>query len=479
MPSFKNQISYIIVSTFIIFAHQSNLPVIAAPATINLDSSTQISYILLDPKTNVILDNLNPNKALIPASTTKLLTVGWALRRLGRNYRFKTQLLESNQTITLVGGEDPDLRIPDLVSLVNDLHRSNIKPTKFLYVTDATVDKAQIDVSMSQEAAYNPSLSSLSLESNQLSLFWKTNNNEKPLSNYKKPIHAYFVPSLPNLNITLLTEHSTSNDERDLLYDNVNNVWKLRQPKQLTGVRQIPAKDAALFTALTFRELAKIKGINLPEPIPTSVKTGNQISVHLSRPLSEIAQIVLAKSDNTMTELILLHVAKSISNHSVDLKTAATMLQESYQNSILNVDWSDFHLINGSGLTTENRISSEQLAAALIFNDNKIKDGIENFLPISGATYGLLNRLNKPNQAFRVIAKTGGIHYSSSLTGFLYTQSGRRLAFAIIITDFAKRNQLDQATDRYSQKQHYSAYQWTQKSIDAIDEIVTNWLDTL
>lgn len=474
MPSFKNQIFCLIVSIFIIFVH---LPVIAAPATISLDSSTQISYILLDPKTNVILDKQNPNKALIPASTTKLLTVGWALRRLGRNYRFKTQLLESNQTITLVGGEDPDLRIPDLVSLVNDLHRLDIKPTKFLYVTDATIDKAQIDVSMSQEAAYNPSLSSLSLESNQLSLFWRPNNNEL-FSNGKKQIHAYFVPSLPNLNITLLTEHSTSNDERDLLYDNVNNVWKLRHPKQSTGVRPIPAKDAALFTALTFRELAKVKGINLPEPIPTSVKTGNQISVHLSRPLSEIAQIVLAKSDNTMTELILLHVAKSISNHSVDLKTAATMLQESYQASISNVNWSDFHLINGSGLTTENRISSEQLAAALIFNDNKIKDGIENFLPMSGATYGLLNRLNKPNQAFRVIAKTGGIHYSSSLTGFLYTQSGRRLAFAIIITDFAKRNQLDQATDRYSQKQHYSAYQWTQKSIDAIDEIVTNWLDT-
>src|SRR4051812_39885427 len=49
-----------------------------------------IKFVSLDP--GKVLYSLNPNKLFVPASTTKLLTEGTVLAKLGADYRFHTRI---------------------------------------------------------------------------------------------------------------------------------------------------------------------------------------------------------------------------------------------------------------------------------------------------------------------------------------------------------------------------------------------------
>jgi D-alanyl-D-alanine carboxypeptidase/D-alanyl-D-alanine-endopeptidase (penicillin-binding protein 4) len=176
-----------------------------------------------------------------------------------------------------------------------------------------------------------------------------------------------------------------------------------------------------------------------------------------------------------MTETLLLHLARKKNGGPLPLREAAAVLENHYRTSMPGLDWTGFHLVNGSGLTSQNRITAEQLVASLLYADS-IKGGVERLLPIGGWTQGLLGRLNRPDETFRVVAKAGGIYYSVSLAGFLYPKSGRRLAFAILISDLKKRQSYEMAADRNSRKKRNEASAWMLQNRKAIDDIVSSWI---
>lgn len=72
----------------------------------------------LDPETSKVIYALNPDKLFVPASTTKLLTEGTVLAKLGPDFRFHTSLYRTGAidkhgtlkgNLILVAGGDPNL----------------------------------------------------------------------------------------------------------------------------------------------------------------------------------------------------------------------------------------------------------------------------------------------------------------------------------------------------------------------------------
>ena len=53
----------------------------------------QLSVAIMDVATNKMIAGHRPNKNMIPASSLKVLITGIALKKLGKDYRFKTELL--------------------------------------------------------------------------------------------------------------------------------------------------------------------------------------------------------------------------------------------------------------------------------------------------------------------------------------------------------------------------------------------------
>ncbi|PKL30656.1 MAG: hypothetical protein CVV45_16410 [Spirochaetae bacterium HGW-Spirochaetae-10] len=443
---------------------------VAAPASVAPET---IGYVLFDPATGTVVEEFNRRLPLIPASTTKVLTLGLALRELGTDYRFKTTLGYNGDLKTgdlvLSGGEDPELRVRDLLSLLGQLQsRIGTEWTgRFYYAGEPLFARDRIDESMEAEAAYNPALGSLSLDSHIIYLRWKKTKGSS---------EAHLVPSLPGIDLSLLNKEPGEEDEREVLYAGQGEGWLLRKPKQPEGMRAVPVKDAGLFTGRVFQRLAATRGILIPDPQasknPDAEKT---LAVHESRPLEAIAEQILATSDNLMTELVLLHLAKKESNRALPLPEAAAFLENRYRSLMPCLDWNGFQLQNGSGLTSANRITAEQLLASLLYADS-INGGIERLLPIGGWTQGMMGRLNRPDEAFRVVAKAGGIYYSVSLTGFVYPKSGRRLAFAIMITDLNRRKAYESANDKLSRRKSNEARMWMMQNREALDGIVSSWI---
>jgi serine-type D-Ala-D-Ala carboxypeptidase/endopeptidase (penicillin-binding protein 4) len=148
-----------------------------------------------------------------------------------------------------------------------------------------------------------------------------------------------------------------------------------------------------------------------------------------------------------------------------------------------NIDWSGFKIVNGSGLTSLNRITPEQLAVFFIYADGLDFNGRSYFslLPASGWEGSMAKRLYEDDAAFRVWAKTGAINYAASLTGYMFVKSGRKFVFSLLITDFSERKKYDSLTikDKDDKEVSRKAYTWSENNKNMIDRVVAEWIKAL
>ena len=88
-----------------------------SPATRN----GNVSVLVKDLSDGTVIEQFQPQKAVTPASVTKLLTTAAALEVLGENFRFSTKVMYSGEIIdstlygdlVILGNVDPTLGAPD------------------------------------------------------------------------------------------------------------------------------------------------------------------------------------------------------------------------------------------------------------------------------------------------------------------------------------------------------------------------------
>ena len=103
----------------------------------NLNTNIGIKAISL--KTGKILFDLNSGSLFNPASNNKLYTAIAALAILDTGYTFKTSVFQEGNTIYLVGGGDPDLKISTLDSLASIISKK-IPSANELILDDTITD---------------------------------------------------------------------------------------------------------------------------------------------------------------------------------------------------------------------------------------------------------------------------------------------------------------------------------------------------
>jgi PBP4 family serine-type D-alanyl-D-alanine carboxypeptidase len=104
-------------------------------------------------------------------------------------------------------------------------------------------------------------------------------------------------------------------------------------------------------------------------------------------------------------------------------------------------------ILDGSGLSRLNLVSP-QSATGLLAGMSRTNSAatFSDTLPIAGTDGTLQGRLNDVKD--RVQAKTGAIIYDNSLSGYLLTADGKRLAFSIISNDLVNRGSAIPLIDR-------------------------------
>ncbi|MDH5656069.1 MAG: D-alanyl-D-alanine carboxypeptidase, partial [Spirochaetia bacterium] len=273
----------------------------------------QTGFILYDLSNNRVVAAHNRNQLFIPASTTKILTVAASLHLLGPEHQFKTILSRSGSihqgvlkgNLYLTGGGDPDLGINDLLQMIREMKQKGIRKVdgKFIFDNSRYEESHEIDEIMDDEAAYNTGISALSLGTNNLIAFWKK-------SSYRGPTNFFLIPSLSMNEVRNKKYKKKENIESEYIGENNREIWMLSPRNANSGLKFLPVKNPSLFTAQVFKKLSEIEGISLPQP-EKGRTPWHSFSIHQvkSRTVLEISRTILATSNNTMTENLLLSLA--------------------------------------------------------------------------------------------------------------------------------------------------------------------------
>jgi PBP4 family serine-type D-alanyl-D-alanine carboxypeptidase len=158
------------------------------------------------------------------------------------------------------------------------------------------------------------------------------------------------------------------------------------------------------------------------------------LAEHHSPPMREIVALINKPSDNLLTEITLKTLGKEIRGEGTTT-AGVQVLREFLQSA--GLEMGAVHIVDGSGLSRINGVSPENFVRLLEYmHRSPHAEAFRESLPIYGVDGTLRNRLRGTPVQGNGYAKTGSLNRVSSLSGYLRTQSGRWLAFSIIMNAY-------------------------------------------
>ena len=416
--------------------------------------SGDTAYLVFDLETGQPLEAANLDLPLPPASVAKAPTAIYALDRLGAGYRFETRLATVGPIVggvlkgdlILQGGGDPELDSVGLDALVNELFLSGVRRVEGRFLVDDGFYPPieRIDDTQPEVASYNPSVSALSLNFNRVYTEWR-----RAAGGYEIRVEARAdgLSPLTSAAVLEVVEDTASGGAFDYVASSQVELWRVRRSALgKRGSRFLPVRRAALYAGQVFRDLARERGIRVPRPERGAAPTiSNVLARKESRPLTSIARDMLRYSTNLTAEALGLAATRSGGLTPSNLAASAGAMN-AWTSAFVSIAPGDpgLALVNHSGLSGSSRMTVRRMVEVLAAADRR------GFPALNGGKATTLFALLKeigvevkdkppPMHPYVIRAKTGTLNFTSALAGYILTDKGRKLAFAIISADLAKR----------------------------------------
>jgi D-alanyl-D-alanine carboxypeptidase/D-alanyl-D-alanine-endopeptidase (penicillin-binding protein 4) len=390
-----------------------------------------------------ILYEKNAKSHLNPASVTKLLTTGIALSTLGSSHRFKTnffytgiinQIGEIQGDLIIKGFGDPFLVSQDLFQIASDLKHMGISSINGDLLIDQDFfyeEKESFDRIKGQEgasSAYEAPVSALGVNFNTVAVAVAPGlkaGNKPFVSMDPLPLEDYRID---NRAVTKQCKKSSIQVIRDNNSLKVTGAICLGFPieKYHRGIG-----DPILGSGSYFRAFFKNIGIPIQGKIKKgSIKGAKFLFSYESKPIHELIQKINFYSNNYMADSIFKSIGSGL------YQGGKNIVSDFFKKNIPNAALPN--ILNGSGLTSENRVSAHTIVSFLDFME-KNKDIFPDFwasLPASRLT-GTLKKRFEMFPAGHIRAKTGGLSDPVTvvaLAGYMPNPAGKGLiAFAIFL----------------------------------------------
>ena len=401
-----------------------------------------------------------PDRAMQPASTMKLVTSVVLLDRLGPEHRGRTELLATgapqrgvlNGDVILRGGADPELGLPQLWALLAELRWLGVQQIEGDFVLDrslfrpARMDRGLPSFDESPEFPYNvipdalpinrglmgllvgsddvivqsrlvPPLEGVSLD-NQLEL------NEAECDDWDQQWRTPLVEALPDGRMKLTLHGSfprrcTQRTELQLLDRDQQAERQLRLVWQGLGG--------------SWRGRVR-EGLVPPE--------ARLVATRPSRPWGELLRQQNKQSDNLLARLAYLSLGVAEMERNPEASTL-TLAERSVRAWFADqrIDARGLVLENGSGLSRSERLTPRQLVRVLQrAQAGRYASELTMSLPLAGTDGTMRKRLATGPAAGRARIKTGALRNVNAIAGYVPDAQGRLWAVAAIINhDEAKR----------------------------------------
>ena len=368
---------------------------------------SRVSAVVTDPATGKILWSQNPDQPSTPASTTKLVTSAAALAVLGPDATFTTKVVggatqgsATQGSVILVGGGDPTLAVHPFPA------GEYPRPATLASLARQTAHTLKSQGRRTVSLGYDDDLyTGPDLAPGWPAAYVSTGN--------VTPISALEVDQ------GRLTTAGKPEDDDD--------------PYNLRARTSDPAGVAAkAFAALLTADGIHVTGTPTAQNAVQNAKP--LASIH-SPPLSAIVQQMLQESNNVIAENLARQVALKTGQPASYSGAAAAVTKEL---SHLGVSTSGLHLVDGSGLSPQDKIAPATLVDVLKLatTSSKVRALLAG-LPVAGfsgtlsAGQSVFAGIGGPALG-SVRAKTGNLDTVTTLAGLATDRAGRTLAFAFM-----------------------------------------------
>ena len=434
----------------------------------------RISFSLVQLSTGKEIFAENAEELMSPASVLKLVTTVAALKVLGSEYQFPTEVflnkVEGQAPDLIVRGYgDPSFEQQDLLELAQSIRQSGFSKINNIIIDDTLfIDPP----AASGIAPYQAALSATSVNNNTFyvavspsisgekaivslnpGLDYEVANGVNTLSYKGESFSVTFSPSSETYN------PKNYGTRKGLLYLIPEDPVKINASGRIAKSAELVKKFFSVrnpvryFASLT-KHYLQLSGVEVAGQLLKGETPGsaNQIYVHKSEALKKILVDMNHFSSNYIAGQLVFALGqdeKGYFKYDLGIQHLKNVLKE--------IGVEDYVLVDGSGLSIENRISASAVTK-LLLEVSKDYTVYPNFISSLGrfGVSGTLaerklydSRLKNENPdsadyrnrkiASSVWAKTGTLDGVSSIAGYLQDRDGERMAFSIILNAVADK----------------------------------------
>jgi len=417
-------------------------------------ANASIGISVSDNQTNAKLIESKPQLSLVPASILKTITTATALEVFGPEFRFQTTLSYSgtvrNDTLfgdlQIVGGGDPTLGsmyFPENKNFLDEwakaIKDNHVRVITGNLIVDATIyEKVQVPGSWVWEDLGNyfgAGASGISVFDNMYEIHLKSGSEA---GNPTQILRV--IPEIPNLDLANEVLSSDMNSDQSYVFgspeDNKRVIRGTIPKNQSDFVVKASVPNPSTLLASEFRKKISANGIILSGETKYEKAVGSgKISVIQSPSLRDIIRVTNHESVNLFAEHFLKHLAFQKTGLGTT-KDGSLFVVQFWKDK--GLDMTGFFMNDGSGLSRFNAITANHMVDILNYMKTKSSYSTDFYKSLPTAGSGTLTAFTEakfPNECLR--AKSGSMTRVRCYTGYLTTESGRQLSFAVMLNNFS------------------------------------------
>lgn len=401
---------------------------------------------VVDVNSGTVIFSLNGDKPLNPASNTKIVTAAAALKILGPEFRFQTELYGKTSfrnvqgALYLKGYADPSLMTSDLWTLARALKADGIRRIGGgIIVDDSYFDGENLpfayDEQPNEDNKFRTAIGAVSVNHNALGIQIRPGPTAmaKAIVDFDPPEYAMVV----NDTLTSASGAYTPRISATPYEDRTRvRVWGQIPLGSSPTWYYRRIDNPSLFAGYALKGILKDLGISVGGDVRTgAIPSGTPlIARHESEALSSVLWETGKMSNNFVTEMVLKTIGAETQKGPGTWEAATSAVSELLAN--WGIKKGTYKYRNGSGLFSANEISASQFCTVLrsAYLDATIRPEFLTQLATGGADGTIQSRYRHPAAQRYVRAKTGTLDDVSALSGFVLDKSGRHpIAFSIVV----------------------------------------------
>ncbi len=459
----------VFVSTPLFAQTPASAPENAAPFDAILDrpafENAFWGALVVDVQTGDTLFARNARKSFVPASNTKLYTTAAALDQLGPDFRYQTRLFAGGTiaggtlrgSLVVQGSGDPVIGGRFNGGDLTEVFRDWARALRAAGITRVTGDVIGDDDAFDDERLgygwnwddetywYSAQLGALAFNDNCVDVTIRGRRAGAPATVRWEPANTTYVQMINRTH----TRPAGFGIEEGYRRERGTNriVLTSEVGAGTTDTESLSVENPTGYFVYVLRDVLRQEGIRVDgeardvDDLDEKPDYGRlrEIAVHTSPPLADIVGVVNKQSQNLYADQLLktLGTRPAPVDTTLEVGSAARgVAVERLTFARAGLDTARVHLVDGSGLSRSNWITPAMTVALLRFMaahpDAATREAFYASLPIGGVDGTLRGRFGSGPAHENVRAKTGSLGGVSSLSGFVTTADGRRLAFSLM-----------------------------------------------